>query len=65
MSVIRISIIRILQLIEHLKSNSSICRHEELLDHTPLLAFYNTFSMVFSYQKISVIRTPLGPNVFG
>ena len=37
---------------------------KELLDHTPFLVFINAFSIVFSYLNISVIRTPLGPNVF-
>ena len=41
-----------------------MCRHEELLDYAPLV-FYNAFSLVLSYLNLSVIRTPLGPNVFG
>ena len=34
-----------LQLIEHPKSNNSTCRNEEILDHTPSLVLYNTFSI--------------------
>ncbi len=63
-SVIRTSIIWTLQSTKYPKYNSSMCRHEELLDHTPSLVLYNIFSMVFSYLNISVIWIPLSPNVF-
>ncbi len=44
------------------KINSSICRHEQLFDHTPLLVL--EFSIMLSYLNISVIHTPLSPNMF-
>ncbi len=42
-----------LQLIELPKSNSTTCRHKELLDHAHSLVFYNIFSIVFSCPNTS------------
>ena len=64
-SVIRTSIIRTGQLTKHLKSYSSMCKHTKIHEHTSYFSFCNRNFYVFSYLNFSLIRTPLGPNVFG
>ena len=56
-SVVRTLNIQTLQITEHPRSNSSMCRHEELLDHTPSLVYVICFPWCSVFEHFSYPNT--------